>query len=179
EIYARRLNAVAAALEDTGPPLAASSRVVQHDIAERFTTETSPDGKPWQAWADSYVDRAIVENVGILHKTGALEQMATSTEAIMIRGDSVFYNTGALPHHGLAHDAGLPDRKNPLPQREFLGMSDESAALIFATFGEWFERSIQLFVTASGRLRARHSLQGPGGFVSRASRGLAPLSDLL
>lgn len=152
---------------------------MQADIAERFATETDPQGQPWTPWADSYVDRALVENAGILHKTGALEAAATSTEATLIRKDTVFYNTGVLPSYGLAHESGLPSRKNELPQRQFLGMSDQSAALIFATFGEWFDRSIQLFVTASGKLSARHSLQGPGGFVSRASVGRRPLRELL
>lgn len=179
-VYANSMNAVAAALEDKMAPLVAATRVVQTDIGERFATETAPDGTPWQPWAESYADRAATENAGILHKTGMLEEAATSTEALMIRGDTVFYQTGVLPSYGLAHESGLPARKSPLPQRQFLGMSDEAAALIYATFGEWFDRSIQLFVTASGRLSARHTLQGAGGlFVSRASAGLRPLRELL
>jgi len=179
-VYAASFRAVEAALEDQMAPLVAATRVVQTDIAERFATETSPDGTPWQPWADSYADVAAVENVGILHKTGALEAAATSTEAMLIRGNTVFYQTGNLPSHGLAHESGQPDRSPPLPQRQFLGMSEEAAALIYATYGEWFDRSIQLFVTASGKLSARHTLQGAGGlFVTRASKGLAPLRDLL
>ena len=173
DVYARAMLAVQEALADATPPLVAASEVVQLDIAERFQTETDPHGVPWEPWSPSYAERAIQENVGILWKTGALYDAATSTTATVIRGDTLFYNTQVLPSYGLEHDEGNPERG--LPQREFLGMSENAQGVVFGTFAEWFDRSIDLFVTASGKIGKRHAIQGPGGFVSRASVGKAPL----
>lgn len=175
QVYAQRALVMADMLEDMRAPLMAASETVQMDIRERFTTETDPEGNPWEPWAESYEEYANMHNAGILHQTGALEEVASSSRAVVVRNDTVFYETSHLPHYGLAHDQGLEDRKNPLPQREFLGMSDEAKGAVFAEFSEWFEGITKLWVTPSGRIGRRHALQGPGGFVSRASVGLGPM----
>lgn len=178
-LYAQSVLAVERALADKTAPLVAATEIVQADIRERFETETAPDGTKWQEWAPSYAPIAEKENVGILRKSEELYEAASSTEATVIRGDTVFYNTQTLPHYGLAHQQGQPERDPPLPARPFLGMSNESEAFIFAAFAEWFDRSIDLFVTAAGRVGTRHAIHGAGGlFVSRASVGKMPLPKL-
>jgi hypothetical protein len=172
EVHARAFDRVALALANQTRPLVAAGEVTRADIQERFETETAPDGSAWQDWSESY--KPIAEefpNVGILHQTGDLMEAATSTESVMVRGDTVFYRTPFLPHFGLAHDAGLPDRKNPLPQREFLGMSEEAAVLIYANFIDWFEGAISWYPTASGKIGRRHSFRDPEThmFASRES----------
>lgn len=175
-LYAASMMRVAEALEDQTAPLIASSEVLQQDIRERFQTETAPDGTKWDEWSEVYRPYAeSYPNIGILRQSGALYDVATSSETVMIRGDTIFYRTNHLPSYGLAHQFGDPGRKDPLPARPFLGMSAESESFIFAAFSEWFDRSIDLYVTATGKVGRRHAIQGPGGFVSRASVGKGPL----
>jgi len=181
-VYANSMMNVATALENRAVPLAAASEAVQMDIRERFETETDPQGNKWQPWADSYAHYAsIFPNKGILHQTGALEEAATSSEAIQFTHNSVFYRTGNLPSHGLEHETGNLDREPPLPQRSFLGLSDEARGVIIGNFYEWFDGAINLFVTSRGMVGRRHAITGlvPGmrgrPFVPRSSVGKAPL----
>jgi hypothetical protein len=149
-------------------------------VRERFETETDPSGEKWAPWSEQY--RPIAEaypNIGILRQSGELYEAATSTEAIVVTSDTVFYQTPLLPHYGLAHEQGLPDRENPLPQRSFLGLSDESRLVIFGVFGEWFDRAIELYPTSTGKIGMRHAIRGAGGlFVTRASVGRGRLPVL-
>jgi phage gpG-like protein len=176
-VFANRFFAVADALENRTLPLLAASETMQHDIRERFETETAPDGTPWEPWSENY--RPVAEgypNEGILTRSGALKDAASSSEAMVVTKDTVFYQTTLLPHYGLAHDQGLPDRKAGLPKREFIGMSDEAAMVVIGEFGEWFDRSIDLYSTGS-MVGRRHAIHGAGGlFVSRSSVGKAPLA---
>lgn len=181
-VYAESMNRVADSFYNRVPPLAAASEIVQSDIRERFETETDPQGNHWQPWSETYAPYARTINKGILHQSGALEEAATSSEAIEVTNDSVFYRTALLPHYGLAHESGLPDRTPPLPERSFLGVSDQARGVIMGQFVEWFEGNINLFVTARGRVGRRHAIRGtvPGlrgrPFISRASAGLQPLT---
>ena len=177
-LYAASINAVAGALEDRTAPLVAASEQLQADIRERFETETAPDGTPWEEWSEAYRPYAeSYPNTGILRQSGALYEVATASETVVIRQDTVFYRTNHLPSYGLAHQFGDPGRKDALPARPFLGMSAQSETFIFAAFSEWFDRAIDLYVTPTGKIGRRHALQGPGGFISRASAGLGPSSS--
>lgn len=171
--FAERLSTVGAALENRALPLAIASETMQADIRERFDTETDPSGEPWEDWSETYYPVAeAYPNIGILQQSGELRDAASSSEAMVVTNDTVFYQTRLLPHYGLAHESGT----DQLPQRSFLGMSDEAAATVFATFGEWFDNSIDLFTTRKGRIGIRHALRGAGGgFVSRSSFGKSPL----
>jgi phage gpG-like protein len=185
-VYANSIEHVRLALLDRSRPLVASSQAVQHDIRERFETETDPNGRQWQEWSMAYEPVAYAyPNEGILTQSGALKEAASSSEAVRISNNTVFYRTAMLPHYGLAHDQGLPGRKSPLPQREFLGMSDVARNVIMGSFVEWFDRSVDLFVTATGKIGRRHAITAkqPGvrgrQFVSRASVGKESLSKNL
>lgn len=165
-VLGQSMLAVAGSLADRKAPLLAASEAVREDIRERFETETDPSGDPWEQWAESYKEHAeSYPNKGILQQSMALVEAASSTEATVVTGDTVFYRTNVLPHYGLAHESGLPDRKHPLPQRSFLGLSAQAASVIFGFFSEWFDGAIALYPTARGKIGRRHSFRAiPGGF---------------
>lgn len=191
-LLAASVDAVAASLNTRVVPLAAASEFIQEDIRERFMTETDPDGSPWKPLSDSYVYGGWFQKEPPPHTqrrkrgttlkdTMALMEAASSSAAQIVTNDAVFYQTKDLPSHGLAHQFGLDERTPPLPARPFLGMSDASAAKVWALFSEWFDESIRLYPTSTGKVGARHSITAtvPGmrgrPFVSRASVGKGPL----
>jgi phage gpG-like protein len=166
-VFQDRILAVAEGLRDRTMPLIAARQYTQDDIRERFETETDPAGYPWDAWAESYKWYAEdYPNVGILRQSEELYEAATSSAAFIVSHDSVFYDSGFMPERGIWHQEGRSGRNtatgapNPLPQRRFLGLSEEAQALIMATFGDWFDRAIDLYVTRTGRVGRRHSLRG-------------------
>jgi morphogenesis family protein len=173
-VFSDAILTVADALRDPTPALLAARDFTQEDIRERFLTETAPDGSPWAQWAESYADRAeAYPNIGILRQTEELYDEAAGSDAFIVSHDTVFYDSGAMPERGIWHQEGRPERgqgKNPLPARPFLGLSEATRTLIFATFADWFDRSIDLFVTARGRMGRRHAMRGAlGTFIPRSS----------
>lgn len=163
------MEAVADSLYARVVPLEAASEAMQADIRERFETGTDPEGNPWKDWAPSYQPYAAEHNTSILRQTDELMEAAASSEAQIVTNDTVFYQTGMLPHYGLAHESGLEERKNPLPQRSFLGLSEQSVAIIYGFFSEWFDASISLYPTKTGKLGRRHAFRAiPGGFFISA-----------
>lgn len=161
QVYADSILEVAAALEDRSLPLLFARQATQQGIRERFETETAPDGTPWEAWSESYTPYAeAYPNVGILSQSQELEEVASRSDAFIISHDAVFYNPGFLPHYGLAHQEGLPDRKTPLPARPFLGLSDETMGVIDAAFVGWFDEAIDLYITSRGNIGRRHAAMG-------------------
>lgn len=174
-IHANTFFTQASLLQNTAVPIAAASSVVRADIQERFETETDPFGRKWEDWSSSYTPVAMAyPNEGILKQSGDLFRAAISSKATLVTEDTIFYETGALPSYGLAHEAGLPDRENPLPQRAFLGVDAESRATIFGLFEEWFDDIIRLYPHPEG-IRTRHSFRAAGGggfFLPRSAAGL-------
>ena len=174
-VLGRTLSVQADMFMNPAIPLAASAGIIRADVRRSFETETDPSGDKWDDWSDSYTPIAMnYPNEGILRQTGDLYRAATATTATLVTNDTVFYETGRLPHYGLAHESGLPDRKNPLPQRSFLGMSDESAAVVYGLFEEWFDDIIRLYPTPGG-VKTRHSFRAVGGggfFLPRSAAGL-------
>lgn len=176
-VFQQALVEVETALEHVEVPLAFAKEQVQADVRERFTTETDPDGNPWQSWSAIYTPYALsFPNVGILQQTGDLMKAATRDSAYIISGNTLFFEGGDLPHAGWAHQEGalrtdaMGDTINFLPPRPFLGLSEEAKTLIFATFTDWFDRSIDIFKNVAGRMQRRHALRGPTGFIPRAVR---------
>lgn len=164
----------ASMFENPAVPLAAAAGAIRHDIRERFETETDPWGQRWDDWSKSYTPVAMsYPNEGILRQSGDLFRAAISTQATIVSDDTIFYETGRLPHYGLAHEQGIPDREHPLPQRAFLGISEESAAVIFGIFEEWFEDIVRIYPSPEG-LKTRHSFRAAGGgfFLPRSAAGL-------
>jgi phage gpG-like protein len=175
-VFADAILTVDTALRNPAPALLMSKELAQEDIRERFLTETDPQGGKWQEWSERYAPIAeAFPNDGILRQTGELYDAATSDTAFIITQDTVFYQTD-MPERGMWHQEGRWDRKtkggnpSPLPDRPFLGLTEETAQLIFVTFRDWFDHAIDLFETRTGRIGRRHSIRGPAGtFIPRAA----------
>lgn len=196
DIFATAIETVAEDLRDRTLPLMVASQELRADIRERFVTETNPDGSPWQQWAGTSFETGASNmfgmsahgyaynegyavyaenypNIGILRQDGDLFGAAISEDRVRISNDSVFYSAAGLPSAGMAHQEGAPHRRtksgtpNPLAQRSFIGMSNKLSAGVMAIFGEWFDRSISLFVTPTGKIGRRW--MGPEG--TRSSIG--------
>jgi len=164
-IVAQELKQFAAFYEDMQLPLFASREVAQVDFYDHFVHEVSPEGKPWQEWADSYEDYANQHNVGILWQTGALVEAATAKESFIVGVDDLTY-TAKLPHYGIAHHDGIPDL---LPSRPFIGLSAEAQFEILEIWEAWFAAGATAFVLGQpfpvmGRLRT-------GQPIARTPRG--------
>ena len=167
------------ALSHVEIPLAFSAELVSEDIKRRFDTETDPSGNPWEEWAENYKDIAeAFPNAGILRQTDETYDAATDPEAMIVNGNTLFFDEGVLPDQGFYNNDGAPGRRtkggspNPLPARPFLGLSDEATGYIFATFEEWFEQAIMIFETPTGKLGIKHQLRAPGSqgrFVKRST----------
>lgn len=167
---------VAEALRDPALPLMLAKERTQEDIVQHFQMESDPSGFPWEDWAESYAPRAQeFPNIGILRRTDELYEQATSDRAFIISNDAVFYDASVIPERGIWHQEGRPLRMtrggapNPLPKREFLGLSPETETYIMAAFVDWFDNAVDLYVTSRGRLAPRHALRSPvtGRFIPR------------
>ena len=97
---------VAAGLENTLIPMAEAGEVLQADIHKRFETETDPSGNKWPRLSSKYIlagwrhpPFTTRRPTGTtLKDTGQLESAATSNKAILIRGDTLFYQLSRCPH---------------------------------------------------------------------------------
>lgn len=177
-IIEAELMQVASNLEDTMKPMLAAREVAREDIQAHFDSESSPDGFTWAALDGTYLK--YKESLGypsdILHRTGAMEEAATSREAFVVTPTGLFFNWNALPRDkngniiGQIHQAGSESagmrvadfreghegeelrftggygRGNALPQRPFVGMSDIADAQFVEVFDVWFDESIQAVV---------------------------------
>ena len=178
-VFRDAILSVEAALRDPMLPLLAAKEYVQEDVALNFYKEQSPEGEPWEPWAESYQDYANnYPNVGILRQDEDLFDAATSEDAYVVSNDTLFFENSGLPSVGWGHQEGVPERRtkggasNPLPARPFLGLSPQAEAVIFNVFAGWFDKSIDLFRTVTGRIGRRHAAMGyyapkRYGFVSR------------
>jgi phage gpG-like protein len=160
-VYANAIKAIERNLDNFAVPLAASRQIAQGDIAERFETKTDPSGMNWEPWADSYTERAESENVGgILEKTGRLREAATSRENFLIADVPGYHALSVkqryMPDYWVFHQQ--PDNPNSgkIPQRAFLGLSDEAQAEVLGVFDTWFIQTTNAFhVTRSGTIQTR------------------------
>ena len=177
-VLAESIFEVSEAMADFSRPLLFSAERTKAAIRERFETETDPDGIPWPQWSEKYAPVAEARpNIGILRRPEAT--LAAAAEgAVVVDGNTVFFNADELPDYGEYHQSGLPDRRtkggqeNPLPRRAFLGLDDETEAKIVAAFAEWFDGNIMLFPTSTGRLGMKHQMRSPtsqGRFVPRST----------
>jgi len=137
-------------------PLNQARAIIMEDIQEHFTTQTDPDGVPWEEWSESYDARQT--NLGdILQRTYALEYAATNPDSWLVISHSQSagaYGSGEvalvgsnLPDYWIWHEEGISDREsprgpNPLPRRSFAGVSDEAQEKIYATFEAYFDRAL-------------------------------------
>lgn len=108
---------------------------------------------------------------GSLVDSGAGKASATSVSSYTIATDGeggTITFTAMPPHYMLAHNEGLPDREthggffegpNPLPQREWLWLSEAAGEVIFELFEQFVADAAGIVVTGQGGA----VLRGPGG----------------
>lgn len=147
------------ALGDWHEPMIEARAAIIHDTQRHFDLEEDPDGDPWEDLNDEYLARKLEQGypADILHRTGAMEEIATSETPWLITEREILFNTGDLPYYGVYHQGaqsfkalrarlaqlGVPSWKplKGLPQREFIGISDECADEIEAIFVSWVGRT--------------------------------------
>jgi hypothetical protein len=177
-VYANAMYHTADALRNPAAPLLFAAKQMQEEVKASFLSQTSPDGRQWVDWSDSY--RPIAEeypNEGILRRTTNLYEAATDEEAFVVSGDTLFYDTSGWPwstgknriQYGWVHQEG----SNTNPQRQFVGVSVEGESIIYGAFMEWFDNALAMYVTATGKLgmRGRSSL---GTFVPMEEMSFRP-----
>jgi len=117
----------------------------------------------------------------ILNWRGILKAAATDENRFIIeaeRGvnnDSLYFTTAGMPPYWEWHQDGLPDREQPLPQRQFLGMSGEAELQVLEVFEEWFNdilekhATVETFTSSKGRTFGRRRIPkgqpGAGRFM--------------
>lgn len=175
EIVAQRLISLAGELEELAEPMTVAGDITRRDIQENFQTQSDPSGTPWQAWAESYEPWALAHGSGrILNLEGHLQEAIGSPSAFIPTNEGLFLDTSGLPEYWAWNNFGAYDRAtrslgkdqfgdiggfaNPLPERPFVGLSEEARVKIDAIFFAWVEGEITIAMSGRGS-----KLRGPGG----------------
>lgn len=188
-------------LEDWAIPLSAARSAAIYDMDLHFETESDPDGDRWTSLDEGYAGSGRKQGSAhpddILQLTGALRAAATSERAWFISGNSLFFNTGALPSYGPIHQAGTVSgiqasvlkklregnatltreeagtelnsgRGKNLPQRRFIGLDEPTIAEIEGIFIAWFDETV---VTTGGGRGIPTGIPSGSGVVVRGTGG--------
>lgn len=178
---AQALMAVESALSDVELPLLAARRVAMEDMGKRFETQTDPDGTPWIPLTEDYLDQKERDGYpeDILTRTGTMRDAAMADEAWVLTENAVVFDSSAIPFYAMIHQDGsdpfgvggtrteqgtfVPSvsaqgdvlgigKGNALPQRKWIGMSEEAEAQIAFYFEEWFEGATAIAIQPGGAL---------------------------
>lgn len=134
-----------AQMEDLRPFLRGVGQHLQNSVADRFDTETAPDGSPWAPLAPSTIAnrarRKGVSELGILRETGRMRgtlAYAVTENAVAVGFNSVLTGTdiqaAALHHHGASAGRNGTSR---IPARPILGLTRDDE-IILAEMAEDF-----------------------------------------
>lgn len=188
-VFSEKVLHVRDELADRSVPLAISRGIIARDVEENFEGEHDPQGQPWAPWSegedrfDPVTNRWIKGGFGrgyannlpaghsgkILNWRGILKDAATNeANYVQVSGqavtdDSLFFNTNGLPPYWVYHEQPSGANTGNIPQRSFLGLSDEGAILVAEEFARWFDDIIQdaavteAFTTSRGRTFRRRS----------------------
>lgn len=151
-------------VENILPPLVAARRIARDDMEQHFATETDPEGDRWEDLDPKYAafKEAHGGNDTILDRYGDMRAAATSEDAWEIIGNEMFFNAAGLPPYALTHQTGTTGSKTHsgefsnlgrggnLPQRMFIGLSDQAEAEILDVFDLWFSEAIDIHVHTTG-----------------------------
>ena len=137
--------------------LQGAKRIAMEDMRRRFETETDPTGAMWTELTESY-QRSKAEDGFQVHPilsrtyhTGnpnSLRSAATSESAWSVSGESVWFNTDGLPPYWEAHETGrdfIEGKNGPygfMPERRFIGLSEQAREEILALTGAWLEAGL-------------------------------------
>lgn len=125
----RRLGDLRKRMGDPEPLLDRVGALLDSQAQRRIAEEkASPDGEQWPDWSDDY---AATRHGGhsLLMNEGDLVQ------SIQHLVDGYTLEHGSNLVYARTHQEGDPSRN--IPQREFLGISDDNAREIDEVIGEW------------------------------------------
>lgn len=92
-------------------------------------TKTDPSGAAWTPWSPGYAARRP-------NKGGLLDLEGQLIDSIAFELEDGAVAVGSPMVYAMTHQAG----RGPIPERAFLGISDEDAANIQATTQAWMSR---------------------------------------
>jgi phage gpG-like protein len=127
---------------DLTKPLLQSAVVMREAVSSNFDYRSGPDGMAWPERKDN-------KPHPLLEETGALRAAATEDGAghiERIEGNELQFGVspsgsseGGIPGAGV-HNFGYPEKN--IPQREFLGVSEEHEEAIGEIFADWLVEEI-------------------------------------
>jgi len=126
-------------LENTQVLMEGAKQRAQVDMAERFETETDPDGHPWQELA-----QPAPEQVGILRLSTEMYQRAISEDAWIATPVGVFFDTSRLPDYWPYHEQPEGAGGQRIPRRSFVGLSSDAEQKIVNRADEWLAGGLVL-----------------------------------
>lgn len=108
EVLSAEIMQMADDFENWAEPMAETIGILVEDTKRHFVEEREPIGAHWVPLDPDYANVKDREYPGgkILHRTGALEEAATSESAWFIMEDSIWFNVAALPSYGPVHQEG-------------------------------------------------------------------------
>jgi phage gpG-like protein len=184
-VFQRKIMQVEDDLSNRTAPLLISKSIISADIEENFRGQHDPEGQPWIDWSPSYAKNQVPylrpsHSGDILNWQGRLRRAATSEKPFKVSNDSLFYNTGGLPPYWKYHqqperssgsrfgiipnDPKKPNRTGRdeyvhldqgIPQRRFLGLSEDAELLVLEVFDDWFQGVIEKASSSKGKTFAR------------------------
>lgn len=121
------------------PPIASLLEAIGADLEsgtrKRLSvTKTDPSGAPWAPWSPAYAE-GRPQKGGILDLNGAL----IDTIAYELEADGL--SVGSPLVYAMTHQDG--DLGRGIPQRAFLGISDEDEEAIGDTVAGWLSRLME------------------------------------
>lgn len=122
-----KLGALALGLGDLSPVMQAIAAVVESSTRERFLTKEDPDGVQWQNLAPETI-RKKKDRGGILVDWNPL------MKSIEAQATAVSATVGTSQPYGKYHQMGWG-----VPQREFLGLSEDDVTDIQELLNEFME----------------------------------------
>lgn len=175
---AQSLMTVAQLLDNVELPILASRRIAMEDMDKRFQTETDPDGTPWIPLTEDYLEQKQKDGYpdDILTRTG--EMAAAADEAFIVTENALIFDSSAMPFYAMIHQdgsdpygvagtrteqgtfvpsasedvAGGVGKGNALPQRKWIGLSEEAEAEIAYVFDLWFDEATSIAIQPEGAL---------------------------
>lgn len=159
KLVARDFGEMADEIGDFRNPMQIAREPALEDMQARFINGgPAPDGTPWPPWSQSYAESGRGNR--LMDLSGDLMTSVTSRENFVVVGNEMLWNSGAAPERWQWHNEGRLNRSSsPLPQREFVGLSDAAMVEIVVIFEEHMEEVIVYQNPArAARIQPRSSL---------------------
>lgn len=115
-------------LGDLSPLMADIAGILEDESMDRFSKKTAPDGTPWQDLLPASI-LAKMRTDGQIGGGGILVHTGTLASSIHSTHDRYSATVGTDTEYGKYHQFGT----RHLPQREFLGISDDDERRILDT----------------------------------------------